>query len=202
MTDDLAGLVWPQHTDRLTLRPLTEDDAEAVHEFRSLPTVVTYLSHGVLTLPEVRQRIAERVARGRPAAERPLLALAVCDRATGAVIGDAMLGIRTAGCIAADRTREREGTLGYTLHPAVQGQGLGTELAAALLQIGFAQLGLRRITADVFADAVPSARLLRRLGLRQERHSVASVLGHDGRWLDDLTFAMLRDEWVQRRGGA
>lgn len=198
MSVEIASLAWPQHTPRLSLRPLAEDDVEAVHEFRSRPEVVAYLSHGVLTLDDLRQRLLERIARGRPGAERPLLALAVCDRDTDSVIGDAMIGIRPAGCIAVDGTREREGTIGYTLHPAVQSRGLGTEVAAALLEVGFVQLGLRRITADVFADNVPSARLLRTLGLRQERHAVAAVLGHDGRWLDDLTFAMLREEWPAR----
>ncbi|WP_137120436.1 GNAT family N-acetyltransferase [Segeticoccus rhizosphaerae] len=205
MIGDLSDLAWPQHTARLTLRPLTVDDAEAVHGFRSLPEVVAYLSHGVLTMEETRARVAARVARGRPGAERPQLALAVCDRETGAVIGDAAIGIRLAGCITAEGTTEREGTLGYVLHPSVQGIGLGTELAAALLEIGFGQMGLRRITADVFADAVPSARLLRRLGLRQERRAVASVLGRDGRWLDDLTFChaprrVARARWRVSRG--
>ena len=202
MTTDLSYLAWPQHTARLTLRPLTVGDAEAVHGFRSLPEVVAYLSHGVLTLSEVRERVAERAARGRPGAERPLLTLAVCDSGTGAVVGDAMLGIEPAGCIASEGTCERQGTIGYTLHPSVQGRGLGTELAAALLEIGFGQLRLRRITADVFADNVASARVLRRLGLRQEGHAVAAVLGHDGRWLDDLTFALLREEWLAGAEGS
>lgn len=201
MTEDLAEPVWPQHTGRLTLRPLTEADAEAVHAFRSLPEVVAYLSHGVLTLEQVRMRIRARMARGHPGVERPLIPLAVVERASGRVVGDAMISLRPAGCIAPEGTREREGTLGYIVHPSVQGRGLGTELVGRLLEIAFDQLGLRRVTAEVFADNVPSARVLRRLGLREERHAVAAVLGHEGRWLDDLTFAMLREEWLEQGGG-
>ncbi len=192
---ELTGLVWPRLTDRLALRPLTLDDVDAVHAFRSLPEVVLHLSHDVLTREQVLTRIAQRIERGRPGAAEPLLALAVEELRTGRVVGDVMLRLEPSRSIGRTPTHEWEGTIGYALHPDVQGRGLAAEAAAELLVIGFRDLGLRRITADAYADNVASNRVLRRLGMRQEAMIRAKSLGKDGTWLDDNSWAMLRDEW-------
>ncbi len=90
---------------------------------------------------------------------------------------------------------EWEGTIGYALHPDVQGRGLAAEAAAELLVIGFRELRLRRITADAYADNIASNRVLRRIGMRHEATTRAKSLGKDGTWLDDNTWALLREEW-------
>jgi RimJ/RimL family protein N-acetyltransferase len=192
---DLSSLVWPRHTERLDLRPLTLDDVDAVLSFRSLPEVVAHLSHDVLDRSQVAARIAQRVARGLPGADAPLLALAVEERRTRRVVGDLMLRLEPSHSIAAQGTDEWEGTIGYALHPEVHGRGLAAEAAAELLVIGFRELGLRRITADAYADNVASNRVLRRIGMRHEATTVAKSLGKDGTWLDDNTWALLRQEW-------
>jgi len=192
---DLSRLVWPRLTDRLLLRPLTLDDVDAVHAYRCLPEVVVHLSHDVLTHDEVRERIAQRIERGRPGAVEPLLGLAVEERRTGRVVGDVMLRLEACHSIGRAPAQEWEGTIGYALHPDVQGRGLAAEAAAELLVIGFRDLGLRRITADAYADNIASNRVLRRIGMRHEATVRAKSLGKDGTWLDDNTWALLREEW-------
>ncbi|GAB2766743.1 GNAT family protein [Terrabacter koreensis] len=191
---DLSALTWPRRTDRLVLRPLTPDDVDAVLAYRGLPEVVVHLSHGVLDREQVTARIADRIARGLPGAGNPLLGLAVADPRTGRVVGDVMLRLEPSHSIG-PVTDEWEGTIGYALHPDVHGRGLAAEAAAALLAIGFRDLGLRRITADAYADNVASNRVLHRIGMRLESTSVATSLGKDGTWLDDNTWALLREEW-------
>ncbi|WP_020145159.1 GNAT family N-acetyltransferase [Terracoccus sp. 273MFTsu3.1] len=195
---DLSRLVWPRLTDRLLLRPLTLDDVDAVHAYRCLPEVVVHLSHDVLTHDEVRERIAQRIERGRPGAVQPLLALAVEERRTGRtgrVVGDVMMRLEPCHSIGRAPAQEWEGTIGYALHPDVQGRGLAAEAAAELLVIGFRDLGLRRITADAYADNIASNRVLRRIGMRHEATIRAKSLGKDGTWLDDNTWGLLREEW-------
>ncbi|GAA2741780.1 GNAT family protein [Terrabacter aerolatus] len=192
----LAGLVWPRRTQRLSLRPLTLDDVDAVLAFRSLPEVVVHLSHDVLERDEVRDRIARRIERGRPGASDPLLGLAVEELRTGRLVGDVMLRIEPSHSIARSGSGEWEGTIGYALHPDVHGRGLAAEAATELLVIGFRDLGLRRITADAYADNVASNRVLRRIGMRLEATTLAKSLGKDGTWLDDNTWALLREEWA------
>ena len=76
-----------------------------------------------------------------------------------------------------DGTDEWEGTIGYALHPDAQGRGFAAEAAAELLVIGFRDLGLRRITADAYADNIASNRVLRRIGMRHEATIRREVLG-------------------------
>jgi len=192
---DLSGLSWPRVTQRLALRPLTLVDVDAVLAFRSLPEVVVHLSHDVLDREQVRDRIAQRIERGRPGAREPLLGLAVEELRTRRVVGDVMLRLEPSHSIARTPSPEWEGTIGYALHPDVHGRGLAAEAAAELLAIGFRDLSLRRITADAYADNIASNRVLRRIGMRLEATIRSRSLGKDGAWLDDNTWALLREEW-------
>lgn len=193
---DLSTLVWPRLTDRLLLRPLRVEDVEPIHAFRSLPEVVLHLSHDVLSLEEVRERVVTRIARGRPDAVEPLLGLAVEEQRTGRVVGDVMLRLEPCHSIARTPADAWEGTIGYALHPDVHGRGFAAEAAAELLRIGFEDLGLRRITADAYADNVASNRVLHRIGMRLEATIHAKSLGKDGTWLDDNEWSVLREEWT------
>lgn len=86
------------------------------------------------------------------------------------------------------------GRAGLRPAPDAQGQGLGAEAAQAVLALGFDELGLHRITATCIAGNERSARLLTRLGMRQEAHHVHSILFKGG-WKDQLGFALLEGEW-------
>lgn len=65
----------------------------------------------------------------------------------------------------------------------------------ALLRVCFAELGLRRVTAGCFADNIASWRLMERLGMRREAHTIRDSLHRSGRWLDGLRYALLAEEW-------
>ena len=59
----------------------------------------------------------------------------------------------------------------------------------------FEDLGLRRVTAECFADNVASRRLMERVGMRQELHAVRDSLRRSGEWVDGMGYALLADEW-------
>jgi RimJ/RimL family protein N-acetyltransferase len=65
------------------------------------------------------------------------------------------------------------------------------------MRICFEDLGLRRVTANTFADNEPSWRLMERVGMRRELHTVRESLHRSGEWLDGLGYALLADEWRQ-----
>ncbi|MEQ4497933.1 GNAT family N-acetyltransferase, partial [Nocardioides kribbensis] len=88
--------------------------------------------------------------------------------------------------------------LGWVLDPAYGGQGLATEAVGALLGVCFDALGLRRVVADCFADNTPSWRLMERVGMRREAHTVGDSLHRSRGWLDGLTYALLAEEWRDR----
>jgi RimJ/RimL family protein N-acetyltransferase len=66
-----------------------------------------------------------------------------------------------------------------------------------MLRLGFDDLGFHRITAVCVEDNTASARLLARLGMRQEARLVDNV-HFKGAWTTQLVFAMLEDEWRSR----
>ena len=90
------------------------------------------------------------------------------------------------------------GEIGYVLSPDFGGHGYATEAVYALLRLGFDELGLHRIVARVDERNEDSAKLARRLGMRQEARLVHNEL-FKGEWSTELDFAMLADEWPTYR---
>jgi RimJ/RimL family protein N-acetyltransferase len=64
-----------------------------------------------------------------------------------------------------------------------------------VLRVCFDQLGLRRVVAGCFAGNVASWRLMERVGMRREQHSVRDALHRSGEWMDGYGYALLAEEW-------
>jgi RimJ/RimL family protein N-acetyltransferase len=58
--------------------------------------------------------------------------------------------------------------IAYRLPFACWGQGYATEMARAILDHGFATLGLARVIGLTFPENVPSQRVLEKIGMRRE----------------------------------
>lgn len=58
-------------------------------------------------------------------------------------------------------------TMGYSLYPAFQGQGIASEAARALVAWALAQPGVRRVRATIAPGHVASARVATAAGLRR-----------------------------------
>jgi len=59
-------------------------------------------------------------------------------------------------------------------------------------------LGLRRVTASCFAANEATWRMMERVGMRREVHTVRDSLHRSGAWLDGFGYALLADEWRGR----
>ena len=118
----------------------------------------------------------------------------------GVLIGDVMVSIGHAWGPAAMATQAHDvqAELGWALRPEETGHGYATEAVEAVLRICFEDLGLRRVTASCFTTNTASWRLMERLGMRREAHTVADGLHPSGEWRDGYTYALLADEWRQR----
>jgi ribosomal-protein-alanine N-acetyltransferase len=95
---------------------------------------------------------------------------------------------------------EREADIGFELAPERWGNGYATEAARAMVDFGFRELGLHRISSWCIAENLASARVLERLGLRQEGR-LRENEHFKGRCWDTLLFGMLEDEWRAAGGG-
>jgi RimJ/RimL family protein N-acetyltransferase len=95
--------------------------------------------------------------------------------------------------------RHRQGEIGFILHPDHQGQGLATEAAVAMLELGFEELGLHRIYGCAEARNAASVRVMERLGMRREAHLVENEFVK-GEWQSEVIYAILAPEWREARG--
>jgi RimJ/RimL family protein N-acetyltransferase len=177
---------YPIRTERLILRPITPADAAEMHVYKSDPDAVRYVPYEPLELADVEQRIATTWSNSRFAQEGDAVALAVEDRATGALVGDVVLFWRSGV--------DRSGEVGYIFDPREAGRGYATEVVAALLAIGFDGLGLHRIVARLDERNTASAQVVERLGFRREARLVESEWFKD-EWSTLLVYALLEDEW-------
>jgi RimJ/RimL family protein N-acetyltransferase len=187
MSQDLSAVDWPVRTDRLTLRPATADDADGIWEVRRRPGVDEWLTRAV----------GERDAFVALFRDPGRLAVTLVIELDGRIIGDLMLKVEDSW-VQDHAEVPRQGLLGWVLDPEHSGQGYATEAVAGLIRLSFEQLGLRRVRATCFADNEPSWRLMERLGMRREEHSVRDAWHRSRGWLDGFTYALLADEWRAR----
>ena len=177
---------YPVGTPRLLLRPLSTGDIDALLAYRSLPEVCRYVPFEPMSRAEIIGRIGGEWARTELTDEGQALMLGAEIRQTGELAGDVILFWHS---------REHAGgEIGYVFRPGLSGRGYATEAARATLRLGFECLGLHRIIARIDERNEPSARLARRLGMRQEARLVHNEL-FKGEWSTELVFAMLADEW-------
>jgi RimJ/RimL family protein N-acetyltransferase len=184
---DIAALPWPRHTERLTIRPVAEDDFEAMWQIRRQPSVgrwMTALSTDWDEFVEVARK--ERMGK-----------TLVVER-DGVLIGDLMIAPENpwAQTEVVDQAKGVQAEIGWCIDPAVQGQGYATEAVRELIRIAFEELGLRRLVAHCFAANEASWRLMERVGMRREVYTVKESLHRSGEWMDGMSYALLAEEWT------
>ena len=187
MRHPLDTLDRPISTERLLLRRAAPDDLDATWVYRKLPETHEWITAATATYDDYRERFLR---------EERLAGLLVVEL-DGRVIGDLTLKVEDGWAQeeVADQAEGVQGELGWTLDPAYGGKGYATEAVRALIGISFGRLGLRRLHADCFYDNESSWRLMERVGMRREQHTVKDSLHRTKGWLDGLSYALLAEEW-------
>lgn len=86
--------------------------------------------------------------------------------------------------------------IGYWLGEAHWGRGIMTEAVREVTAYGFTRFDLIRIYACVFEWNTASARVLKKAGYQFEGRRRKAVT-KDGQVIDDLMYAILRDDWLK-----
>lgn len=194
MTDAVRlAPTYPVLTPRLRLQPLTEADIDELLTYRGREDVCCYLPFAPMTREELLARFAAGLGRPEITGEGQAMTLGVRLQATGALLGDVVLFFHSA--------THRSGELGYVFAPEAGGYGYATEACRAVLELAFGDLALHRVSARLDARNSPSARLARRLGMRQEAHLVEDEM-FKGEWSDTVVFGLLDREWRAGHGRA
>jgi RimJ/RimL family protein N-acetyltransferase len=180
---------YPVRTERLLLRPLTAGDIDGLLAYRGRPDVCRYVPFEPMDRQRITDGLTTRWASTELSDEGQALTLGAEVAATGELAGDVVLFWHS--------REHRGGEIGYLLNPDFARRGYATEAAHAMLRLAFDDLGLHRVTARIDERNEPSARLARRLGMRQEARLVHNEW-FKGEWSTELGFAMLADEWFAR----
>jgi RimJ/RimL family protein N-acetyltransferase len=188
----LDAVNWPVGTARLLIRPVTADDADALWSYRKLEATSMWLT------AHPSDRSAFR-ASFHDTAEWAYTLVIEC---AGAIIGDLLARVEDAWSQAEVREQaaSTQAEIGWVLHPDHVGHGYATEAVGEIIRVCFEDLGLRRVVANCFAANTASWRLMERVGMRREQHSVLDALHRSGEWMDGYGYALLAGEWRARAG--
>lgn len=184
---------YPVRTDRLRLRPVSLNDLDAIHSYRSMPDVARYLPHEPHSREDTAATLSKMVEQSSLTEPGQWLDLAVEVDGLPDAIGEVLLKL--------DENNPLLGEVGFVFHPSVQGVGIATEAVTAAVRIAFEQFGWHRVTGICNTLNVRSSGLMERIGMRREA-SFRAAEWSKGTWSDVSHYAMLREEWQARHGGA
>lgn len=170
----------------VTLRPLDEGDYDALGAAMDDPET-RRLTGSAHRPSEERARQWLRTRKDQP----DRLDLAVVDRAGGECVGEAVLNEW-------DEANE-SCNFRILIGPAGQGRGLGTEATRLIVGYGFAELGLHRISLEVFAFNPRARRVYEKVGFVAEG-VLRDALKWDGEWIDSTVMAILAPDWLPSNG--
>lgn len=173
---------------QVLLRPVTVDDAPALMAmFRDAEASRLTGSHDDSEPDEAR--ICAWYDTRRDQDDR--LDLAVVEQTTGSVIGEAVLNEWDPG--------NESCSFRICLVPGAYGHGLGTEATRLIVGYDFEELGLHRISLEVYAFNPRARRVYEKVGFVAEG-VLRDALLWEGKRVDAAVMSILAPEWFQHRG--
>lgn len=143
-------------TDRLILRPCTNDDVDALHQLWTDADVRRYLWDDKVIGRETVQEVVDASVESFESRGYGIWVL--YDKRDDCVAGFA--GLRSV-----ENSDPEEVELLYGLYPRYWHKGLAVEASRAVLQYGFDEVGLEEITGDTDTPNAASIRTIERLGM-------------------------------------
>ncbi len=92
----------------------------------------------------------------------------------------------------------RVGEIGYWIRSDLTGEGIGAEVTARTIQIGFEELDYHKIALRIAVGNERSDRIAKRLGFTLEG-TLRDEVKVGGTWLDHTTWSLLENEWPEVR---
>jgi ribosomal-protein-serine acetyltransferase len=86
------------------------------------------------------------------------------------------------------------GHIGYWLDKGHNGQGIMTKSVAKMIEIGFKELGLRKVEIRVAAENTKSRAIPERLGFKMEG-TLRNAENISGNYVDHVIYGLMKDEW-------
>ena len=176
------------HTERLMLRPWTEEDAENLYIYAKDPDIGPIAGWPPHKSAEDSRNVIQNVLTGREC-------YAICERGTDRAIGSIELKLNGH----TDMTdRDDECELGYWLGKPFWGRGYVPEAVAELLRRAFENLGMTTVWCGYYEGNIKSRRVQEKVGFRYH-HTCNAVpvplmnevrIGH--------TNCMTKEQWLEK----
>lgn len=184
---------WPRRTDRLSIRPATHDDLEALGRIQNQAEVAYWLPSAVGTQADYLLRMGSG----------GLLPRTLVVELEEAVIGELYLHVTDgwAQVEVSERATDSEAEIGWGLDPVHQGHGYATEAAGELMRLAFTDLGVRRVRAAAAVGNDASHHVLLANGLRPWGTERLGAEVYGGR-ADLVWYDLLVEEWRGSRRAA
>jgi RimJ/RimL family protein N-acetyltransferase len=178
------------HTERLCLVPVTPENAEVLWNVLQAPDLRDYQD-----LPDVGLAHFLRTVATRPNA----LEKGAFGRFEWLVFfeGDERTPLGWVSLRIGERSPSTA-EIGYSVVAQFRDRGIATEAVAALVDEGFARLGLRRMRAYCVPENGSSIAVLRRCGFADDG-VMANGATVNGRAVDVLSHLLERDRWESLR---
>lgn len=161
---------------------------ECEDEFLAAVILSESLHHPWVSPPRIHEQYAtylERIQAGRTIPN--LVRLTADNRLAGVInISEPVMGIF------------QSAYLGFYAFAGCERQGLMAEGLALVLDRAFDELGFHRLEANIQPANAASAKPVQRLGFQKEGFS-PKYLFIDGAWRDHDRWAILSEEWAERR---
>lgn len=182
-------------SERLVLRQFTAQDADLLIELDSDPAVMRFLTGGEPSLPDevVRDEVIPSLLAAYERWDGRFGLFAAYEKETGAFIGWF--------CLRPERTGPLdEVELGYRFRQDAWGKGYATELATALVDKGFSELGVSTVWGETMASNVASQGVMEKVGMSvvEAIPTPDDMRGVEGAERGGFRFEITREQWARR----
>jgi RimJ/RimL family protein N-acetyltransferase len=172
-------------TDGLLIRDAGVDDFQGFFDYMRREDYWRHVPVEPVTVDSVNA-VVQRAVLDQSQAPRMGYFLAVIEKQSNTLIGEAILHVRSA--------RWRQGEIGWGVGQDHVGKGLATEIGFAMMRLAFDQLRLHRVYTQCRVENAASRRIMAKLGMQQEGVLRENVLAR-GEWWSSVQYAILSSEW-------
>ncbi len=176
-------------TERLILKPLSEQDAEEIYENVKVYDIARWTIN--IPHPYPRSEAIRYIRQSMELIEKgKSYELSIRFNSSKELVGVmALLNVDI---------EHRNAELGYWIAKKHWRKGIATEAAFKILQFGFQDLNLERIYARCFHENEASRRVMEKIGMEPEgkfRHEVFK----ENKFIDMIYYGIIRDDWGNRK---
>jgi len=168
------------------LRPVKKSDISYFLKWFNDPEVIQYLCLYLPMTEMSEEKYIEELGTTRAKSDAPFV-IEVIEGASTKPIGNC--GLHQIN------PKDHNATFGIVIgEKDYWSKGYGTEVSRLIINYGFQQLNLHRISSSAFAFNERSIKLHKKVGFREEGR-LRQAMFKNGQYHDQVEFGILREEW-------